>query len=63
MSMPALIRLRDELDEMLQRIRAGRNIRTPIITRRKCGMTGASNDAPCQRARFDTAAEPIRNRL
>jgi hypothetical protein len=39
MSMPALIRLRDELDEMLQRIRAGRNIRTPIITCRKCGMT------------------------
>lgn len=40
MSMPALISLRDELDEMLQCIRAGRNIRTPIITCRKCGMTG-----------------------
>ena len=38
--MPALISLRDELDEMLQCIRAGRNIRTPIITCRKCGMTG-----------------------
>ena len=40
LSMPALISLRDELDEMLQCIRAGRNIRTPIITCRKCGMTG-----------------------
>ena len=40
MSMPALISLRDDLDEMLQRIRAARNIRTPIITCRKCGMTG-----------------------
>ena len=40
MSMPTLISLRDELDEMLQSIRAGRNIRTPIITCRKCGMTG-----------------------
>lgn len=40
MSMPALISLRDELDEMLQCIRAARNIRTPIITCRKCGMTG-----------------------
>ena len=38
--MPALISLRDDLDEMLQRIRAARNIRTPIITCRKCGMTG-----------------------
>ena len=40
MSIPALIGLRDELDEMLHRIRAGRNIQTPIITCRKCGMTG-----------------------
>jgi hypothetical protein len=39
MSMPALISLRDELDEMLQCIRASRNIRTPMITCRKCGMT------------------------
>ncbi len=37
--MPALISLRDELDEMLQSIRASRNVRTPIITCRKCGMT------------------------
>jgi hypothetical protein len=40
MSMPALISLRDELDGMLHRIRASRMIRTPIITCRKCGMTG-----------------------
>lgn len=40
MSMPALISLRDELDEILQFIRASRNIRTPIITCRKCGTTG-----------------------
>ncbi len=38
--MLALISLRDELDEMLQSIRAGKHIRTPIITCRKCGMTG-----------------------
>ena len=40
MSIPALIGLRDELDETLHRIRAGRNVQTPIITCRKCGMTG-----------------------
>ena len=40
MSMPALINLRDELEGMLQRIRVGRNIQTPIITCRRCGMTG-----------------------
>jgi hypothetical protein len=40
MSIPALISLRDELGETLHRIRAGRNIQTPIITCRKCGMTG-----------------------
>jgi len=39
MSMPALISLRDELDEMLQCIRTSRDIRTPIITCRQCGMT------------------------
>src|SRR5882724_1238663 len=39
-SMPTLISLRDELDGMLQRIRTGRNIQTPIITCRKCGSTG-----------------------
>jgi hypothetical protein len=40
MSMLALISLRDELEEMLQRIRHSRNIQTPIITCRRCGMTG-----------------------
>lgn len=36
--MPALISLRDKIDEMLQCIRASRNIRTPIMIRRQCGM-------------------------
>jgi hypothetical protein len=40
MSMPALISLRDELDGMLHRIRRSRNIQTPTITCRRCGMTG-----------------------
>jgi len=40
MSIPALIGLRDELDEALHRIRAGQNIQTPLITCRRCGMTG-----------------------
>src|SRR5260370_41569912 len=42
MSMPALISLRDELDGMLHRIRRSRNIQTPTITCRRCGMTWAS---------------------
>jgi len=37
--MPDLISLRDELDGMLQWIRSSRNIRTPIIACRRCGMT------------------------
>jgi hypothetical protein len=40
MSIPALIGLRDELDETLHRIRDGRNIQRPIITCRRCGRTG-----------------------
>jgi hypothetical protein len=40
MSISSLIGLRDELDETLHRIRAGRNIQTPIITCPRCGMTG-----------------------
>src|SRR5258708_16940908 len=40
MSMPSLISSRDELDGMLQRIRTGRNIQTPIVTCRRCGTTG-----------------------
>jgi len=39
-SSPPLISLRDELDGMLQGIRTGRNIQTPIITCRRCGTTG-----------------------
>jgi len=38
-SMSVLISLRDELDGMLQRIRTGRNIQTPIITCSRCGTT------------------------
>src|SRR5258707_14083111 len=40
MPAPALISSRDELDGMLQRIRTGRNIQTPIVTCRRCGTTG-----------------------
>ncbi len=40
MSIPALIGLREELDGTLPRIRTGRNIKTPIITCRRCGTTG-----------------------
>jgi hypothetical protein len=40
MSMPALIGLRDELNGTLHRIRADRNIQTPMITCSKCGLTG-----------------------
>jgi hypothetical protein len=39
-SMPTLIGLRDELDGTLHRIRDSRNFRTPIVTCRRCGMTG-----------------------
>ena len=40
MSIPAVIGLRDELDETLHRVRVARNIQTPVITCRRCGMTG-----------------------
>jgi hypothetical protein len=40
LSMRALIGLRDELDGMLHRIRASRNFRTPMVTCRRCGLTG-----------------------
>ena len=40
LSMPALINLRDELESMLHLIRDSRNIQAPIITCRRCGMTG-----------------------
>jgi hypothetical protein len=35
-----LIRLRDELDEMLQQIRAERQIRPPVVKCPKCGHIG-----------------------
>ena len=44
MSMPALISLRDEMEGMLRRIRNGRNIKTPIITCRKCGFAGPAEE-------------------
>jgi hypothetical protein len=40
LSMTALIGLRDELNGTFHRIRASRNFRTPIVTCRRCGMTG-----------------------
>jgi hypothetical protein len=40
MSIPDVIELRDQLDEMLQDIRTSRKIQTPIITCKKCGKTG-----------------------
>ena len=40
MSILELISLRDELEGMLHRIRGSRNIRTPIITCHRCGLTG-----------------------
>src|SRR5215469_3408291 len=63
MSIPALIGLRDELDETLHRIRAGRNIQTPIITCRRCGMTGHAAEPRGQRARLDLGVGPVRNRV
>jgi hypothetical protein len=47
MSMPALIGLRDELDGALQRIRAGRNIQTPIITLQQVWVNRACGGTPC----------------
>jgi len=62
-SMPDLISPRDELDGMLQWIRSSRNIRTPIITCRRCGMTArAAAPHVCVRALI-LALPPIRNRL
>jgi hypothetical protein len=40
MSILEVISLRDELEGMLHRIRGSRNIRTPIITCHRCGLTG-----------------------
>ena len=35
-----MIRLRDELDEMLQQIRSNRNVRSPVVRCSKCGYIG-----------------------
>ncbi len=40
LSVPELIRLRDDLDAMLRRIRSERQIRTPVIRCRSCGNVG-----------------------
>jgi hypothetical protein len=40
LSLSELIKLRDDLDAMLHRIRSERNIRTPIIRCRVCGYVG-----------------------
>ena len=67
MSMPALIGLRDELDGALQRIRAGRNIQTAIITCSKCGLTGPAAEPHVSvralilaLARFEIASDQTR---
>ncbi len=39
LSMPALIRLRDELDGTLHRIRESLNFKNPVVTCRCCGLT------------------------
>jgi len=63
MSIPTLIGLRNELDGTLHRIRASRNIQTPIITCRRCGRTGACCRTTCQRARIDPGVGPVRSRV
>jgi hypothetical protein len=40
MSFDAIVELRDELDEMLQRIRSERRIRPPVLKCPKCGYVG-----------------------
>jgi len=40
MSFDAIVNLRDELDEMLQRIRSERHIRPPVFKCPKCGYVG-----------------------
>jgi hypothetical protein len=42
MSLEAMIRLRDELDEMLHRIRHERQIRSPVTRCPECGHVGES---------------------
>src|SRR2546426_11188135 len=40
MSFEAIVKLRDELDEMLQRIRSERHIHPPVFKCTKCGHVG-----------------------
>src|SRR5499425_2464685 len=63
MSIPALISLRDELDEMLHRIRAGRDIQTPIITCGRCGMTGHAAEPRVSVRALILALARFRNRV
>jgi hypothetical protein len=66
--MEALVRLRDELDDMLGRIRSTRHIANPIFKCATCGHIGRSADPHVSVratilavARFDVAArEPVR---
>ena len=40
LSFDAIVKLRDELDEVLQRIRSTRHVRSPIFKCPKCGYVG-----------------------
>ena len=42
--MPKIIALRGELDEMLQRIRSSRNIKTPVLICPNCGLRAHGAD-------------------
>ena len=57
MAIPALIGLRDELDGILHRIRAGRSIQTPIITTMLKRMTWLSS-ARAESGRTSTRRRP-----
>src|SRR5947208_17126341 len=63
MSMPALISLRDDLEGMLRRIRAGHDIQDANHHLPQVRVHGTCRGAPRQRARLDPGACPIRNRV
>jgi hypothetical protein len=44
LSLTELMKLRDDLDAMLHRIRSERNIRTPVIRCRRCGHIGPATE-------------------
>jgi hypothetical protein len=44
LSMEALLRLRDELDDMLGRMRSTRHVSNPVFKCPACGHTGPSAD-------------------